>query len=559
MSVSEILPNETDQNFLYQLICSQLENDGYIKSAKCLQVELNTLEQAVPGDKLEKLVNMCIQIKKHIDVHFNNSMNKRKGGEMDPDSTNLTHDTDGGDTLASTPSSEYRMVTESTPMDQDDGGDPVIETSDATSSSEVIQKQTSTEMVKTEEENVAPEQQIDIEGCRQQLLQQQLLLQQIQLQHLQNTSIDEQAKKLSEYMMKCYKSDISLVGTGNKAQEPLLTSLSQSISTSLANHTPIYSQSSPSSVSGMSSSFTSLNSKIKNGIPSPVTPRDHTTTPPVTTPDWEDKLKPKVPDQAEIDRKRFPCRYCGRRFTQQSALQVHERTHTGEKPYHCHYCDKAFTQISNLKCHERLHTGEKPYRCQLCGKRFTQSASLRCHMRSHTGERPYVCKYCNKRFTQPASLQHHIRIHTGEKPYKCEHCGKCFTQPSSLVVHRRLHTGERPFVCQICGKSYTQAMPLKEHMRTHHVQEKSPLSFNIGQPFSLQMSQLQSTLSANIGPLPFILSNKFIPDLSTTSTVQDTPCTSVSQILFNRQNTAFQSVFPNLYKDNNTTTEKPAE
>ena len=38
------------------------------------QVELNTLEQAVPGDKLEKLVNMCIQIKKHIDVHFNNSL-----------------------------------------------------------------------------------------------------------------------------------------------------------------------------------------------------------------------------------------------------------------------------------------------------------------------------------------------------------------------------------------------------------------------------------------------------------------------------------------------------
>ena len=97
--------------------------------------------------------------------------------------------------VSRTPSStmtHFRMVTESTPMDQDDRGDPVIETSDATSSSEVIQKQTSTEMVKIEEENVAPEQQIDIEGCRQQLLQQQLLLQQIQLQHLQNTSIDEQ-------------------------------------------------------------------------------------------------------------------------------------------------------------------------------------------------------------------------------------------------------------------------------------------------------------------------------------------------------------------------------
>ena len=34
-------------------------------------------------------------------------------------------------------------------------------------------------------------------------------------------------------------------------------------------------------------------------------------------------------------------------------------------------------------------------------------------------------------------------------------------------------------------------MPLKEHMRTHHCADKSPLSFNIGQPFSLQMNQLQ--------------------------------------------------------------------
>jgi hypothetical protein len=82
----------------------------------------------------------------------------------------------------------------------------------------------------------------------------------------------------------------------------------------------------------------------------------------------------------------------------------------------------------------------------------------------------------------------------GEKPYKCKECKKCFTQPSSLVVHRRLHTGERPFVCQICGKSYTQALPLKEHTRTHHVQEKSPLSFNVGQPFSLQVSEMISIL-----------------------------------------------------------------
>ena len=81
----------------------------------------------------------------------------------------------------------------------EEGGEPVIETSDATSSSEVVQNnseksETPMEEVKVEVDNELPEQQIDIEGCRQQLLQQQLLLQQIQLQHLQNTSIDEQVE-----------------------------------------------------------------------------------------------------------------------------------------------------------------------------------------------------------------------------------------------------------------------------------------------------------------------------------------------------------------------------
>ena len=51
-----------------------------------------------------------------------------------------------------------------------------------------------------------------------------------------------QAKKLSEYMLKCYKTDLTLAGTGSLSQDPLLSSISQSISSSLASHTPTYSQ-----------------------------------------------------------------------------------------------------------------------------------------------------------------------------------------------------------------------------------------------------------------------------------------------------------------------------
>ena len=34
-------------------------------------MELKSLELTEPGDRLEKLVGMCVQIKKHLDDHFN--------------------------------------------------------------------------------------------------------------------------------------------------------------------------------------------------------------------------------------------------------------------------------------------------------------------------------------------------------------------------------------------------------------------------------------------------------------------------------------------------------
>ncbi|XP_030383999.1 homeotic protein spalt-major [Scaptodrosophila lebanonensis] len=55
------------------------------------------------------------------------------------------------------------------------------------------------------------------------------------------------------------------------------------------------------------------------------------------------------------------CRYCGKVFGSDSALQIHIRSHTGERPFKCNVCGSRFTTKGNLKVHFQRHAQKFPH------------------------------------------------------------------------------------------------------------------------------------------------------------------------------------------------------
>ncbi|KAM6918802.1 uncharacterized protein sall2 [Xenentodon cancila] len=61
-------------------------------------------------------------------------------------------------------------------------------------------------------------------------------------------------------------------------------------------------------------------------------------------------------------------------------------------------------------------TGRLQHACRFCGKMFNSDSALQIHLRSHTGERPYRCPVCHSRFTTRGNLKVHFLRHREQNP-----------------------------------------------------------------------------------------------------------------------------------------------
>ncbi|XP_054709186.1 sal-like protein 1 [Uloborus diversus] len=72
-------------------------------------------------------------------------------------------------------------------------------------------------------------------------------------------------------------------------------------------------------------------------------------------------------------------------------LPEHVSTTPGKKSsgfpkHYCHTCHKPFSSASALQIHNRTHSGEKPFKCVVCGRAFTTKGNLKVHMNTHMAQ-----------------------------------------------------------------------------------------------------------------------------------------------------------------------------
>lgn len=196
-----------------------------------------------------------------------------------------------------------------------------------------------------------------------------------------------------------------------------------------------------------------------------------------------------------IHNKGYQCQVCKKSFRFSSYLQQHSIIHTGKKPYKCPDCGKDFAFHHNMKTHQRLHQ-QKPFRCTQCRKGYSDESQLQRHMLSHTGEKPYKCHLCDKSFALAYLLRDHLNTHTGERPHRCQECHKSFPWLSSLLVHQKIHVRKRQ------GQSHSY--PLSIHSQRGRVSTgrrgRPRLDRDIGRSASLPGRLVQETLLPNVVP-----------------------------------------------------------
>ena len=121
-------------------------------------------------------------------------------------------------------------------------------------------------------------------------------------------------------------------------------------------------------------------------------------------------------------------------------LNIHHRIYDSNITYKCTKCKTVVVTPSSWKYHRY---GQKPklIACDICDRKFTYNSQMQQHRRSHVIQRHYKCFYgrYRKTYKHPQDLNRHVTTHLSDK-YDCEMCDKSFHQKRLLKRHEPVHS-----------------------------------------------------------------------------------------------------------------------
>ncbi|CAE6400515.1 unnamed protein product [Rhizoctonia solani] len=108
----------------------------------------------------------------------------------------------------------------------------------------------------------------------------------------------------------------------------------------------------------------------------------------------------------------------------------------------CNECGRGgWNSPSALSRHVKTHAKKKdrPHRCEHCDMTFTQRTALNTHNNTHTGARPHPCRAgCNDSFADPSSrTRHENERHNPSHGFKCLRvgCNESFKRKCGFTMH----------------------------------------------------------------------------------------------------------------------------
>ncbi|XP_039535544.1 zinc finger protein 1035 isoform X2 [Pimephales promelas] len=172
-----------------------------------------------------------------------------------------------------------------------------------------------------------------------------------------------------------------------------------------------------------------------------------------------------------ITNKPFPCKRCGKTYSSKKTLSRHnlnirckkiskESVPSATNNVQKQPCRETSKLLQRIQVH---YMNKFKYQCEYCPRRFKLSGQLKVHLRLHTGEKPYGCANCGEHFIRTDYLKRHLVKCNGKgenvEKVLCDKCGDLFTR-DALSIHQK--------TCVVSSKSPGSSKELQQHFLAKH-------------------------------------------------------------------------------------------